>query len=333
MHTDTICTLANLPGVSSWEDAVRDYLRTQAELAGCRTETDRLGNLLVYKQGRQHTATPVLLAAHMDEVGLMITHIEEEGYLRFDLVGAPDRRVLIGKRVCVNGTTGVIGIKAIHLVDREERKKTPPTDQLYIDIGAPNRTEAQKVVAPGDVAWFPRTAAPFGRGLVKGPALTSRIPCAILLELLKKELPVDVTVAFTVQQEVGSRGAFGTAFRLCPHTALVLDTVPAGDVPGSEAGPSLGSGVGIALRDAGTLYHSSLTRSLLTLAKEREIPAVPLTQGSASQSGTLQRSREGCAVAALKLPLRYPHTPSCVADPKDAEAALRLLEAFLQQQV
>ncbi len=330
--TETIQALSNLPGVSSWEEPVRDYLAAEARAVGCSTEIDRLGNLIVRKEGAHPARGTVLLTAHMDEVGLMITDITEEGYLRFDLVGKPDRRCLIGKQMLVNGIPGVIGIKAIHLTDREETKKVPPTDSLYLDIGAEDEAAAKKLVSLGNVAWFRRSCALFGAGLVKGPALTGRIPCAVLLELLRGPVAADCTMAFTVQQEVGSRGAFGAGFRIKPDAAVVVDTIPANDVPGGKRpGLGLGGGVGIALRDEGALYDPNLSAALYRLAQEKHLPAALLTGGSASQGGTVQCSRAGAKTAAIKLPVRYGGTPACVADPADAETALALLRAYLEQ--
>ncbi len=328
---DLIGQLSDLPGVSSYEDSVREWLLARAEEAGCSCEIDRLGNLIVHKRGKKAPASPLLLTAHMDEVGLMITHITDEGYLHFDTVGHLDRRVLIGKRVFVNGIPGVIGIKAIHLVSKEERKKTPALDSLYIDIGAESGEIARNLISLGDVACFQRGCSPFGSGLVKGPALSGRIPCAILLKLLQEDSPVDYSVAFTVQQEVGSRGIFGAAFRIKPGVALVVDTCPARDVPGAGAsGLKLGEGVGIALREKRTVYDVPLSRQLLTLAEQNSIPARLLADGLASQGGSLQTSRSGVTTAVVKVPVRYTGTPSCVAKPDDADAAVRLLQVFLK---
>lgn len=165
-----------------------------------------------------------MLAAHMDEVGVIITRITDDGFLKFDFVGGVDRRVAIGKPVVIghNKVPGVIGLKAVHLVSREERKKAPKTESLYIDIGAKDKESAEKLVELGDYGAFVCQPEEFGDGLFKARAIDDRVGCAIMLKLLEEDLPLDVTFAFTAQEEVGTRGAFGAAFSVTP-----------GDCPGA----------------------------------------------------------------------------------------------------
>ncbi len=330
-----ILALSDLPGVSGWEDAVRDYLLREAAAAGGRVRVDALGNLLVEKKGRRPAPRKILLTAHMDEVGLMVTGFAEDGCLRFDLVGGVDRRCVIGKPVCVGEKQipGVIGIKAIHLVTGGEEKKTPATETLYLDIGARNREEARSLCKLGDVCGFARKASAFGLGLVKGPALTSRIPCAVLLALLREELPVDCTFAFTVQQEVGSRGAFGVGFSVKPEAAIVVDGIAAQDFPGAEGdSPKLGGGPVLSVRDRGTVYDRGLFRTLSDLARVGEIPWQCVGEGSGTEAGAIQRSRAGVPVMAVKVPVRYPNTPANVAALEDGREAVRLLRSFLENE-
>ena len=330
-----ILALSSLSGVYSWEDAVRDYIVKEATAAGGQVRVDALGNVIVEKKGACPAFRKILLTAHMDEVGMMVTDFEEDGCLRFDLVGQVDRRCLIGKPVLVGekGLPGVVGIKAIHLVTREEAKKTPATDTLYIDFGARNKEEAQKLCRLGEVCAFTRKATPFGDGLVKGPALTSRIPCAILLNLLRQELPVDCTFAFTVQQEVGSRGAFGVGFSVKPDAAIVVDGIAARDFPGMEGdSPKLGSGPVLSLMDKSAVYDRGLFNTLSGLAREKSIPWQCVGGGSGTEGGVLQRSRAGVPVLAVKVPVRYPNTPACVASLADSEHTYELLCTSLKKE-
>ena len=228
--------LCRLNGVSGAEDPVRNFIQTQAQPYADSLRSDALGNLIVFKRGKKSTGNKLLLTAHMDEVGVIVTRITEEGFLKFDFVGGVDRRVAIGKPVVLgeNEIPGLIGLKAIHLVSSEEEKKVPKTDALYIDIGAKDREEAEKLVPPGTYGSFVGPPQEFGQGFLKAKAIDDRIGCAIMLELLKEDLPLDVTFAFTAQEEVGTRGAFGTAFSVSPEVALVLETTTAADLPGVE---------------------------------------------------------------------------------------------------
>lgn len=200
--------LCALNAVSSWEDEVRAFLLAEVEPHADRLRVDALGNLIAWKKGRKHTGSKLLLTAHMDEVGLMIRQITDDGYLKFDTVGAIDRRVLLGKPVLVGPkrVPGVVGLKAYHLVSREEEKSVPKLDEFYIDIGARDRAGAEAQVALGDTAAFDSDAGDFGAGLFHGKALGSRLGCAVLLTLLRDELPMDCTFVFTAQKEVGARG-------------------------------------------------------------------------------------------------------------------------------
>ena len=203
---NTLKELCALSGVSSWEDETRAFIRAQAEPYADSIRTDAMGNLIVFKKGRKAAGDRLLLSAHMDEVGLMITRVEDDGTLRFDSVGGIDRRVLMGKRVYVgpHRIPAVIGSKPIHLTTKEERRSVPKMTELYLDMGAENREAAEKLVEPGDVAVFDPECVEFGSGLLKAKAIDDRVGCAVMLELLKEELPMDCTFAFSTQEEVGT---------------------------------------------------------------------------------------------------------------------------------
>ena len=274
---ELIKELCALNGVSGDEDRVREFIRGQAEPYADSIRTDALGNLIVFKKGTKTTGHKLLMAAHMDEVGLIVTHVTDEGYLKFDFVGGVDRRVAIGKSVVLGDQAiqGIIGLKAIHLVSREERKKTPKTDAMYIDIGAKNKEEALKLVQPGTYGSFIGEPEAFGNGLLKAKAIDDRVGCAIMLALMKEELPMDVTFAFTAQEEVGTRGAFGAAFSVSPEIALVLETTTAADLPNVEEHRKVcapGKGPVISYMDGGTIYDRGLFEDLRRLAEDNHIP-------------------------------------------------------------
>ena len=205
---NTLKELCLLNGVSGDEDEVRRYLVSRVKSRATHFHADAIGNLIVFKKGKKSTGNRLMLAAHMDEVGIIATRITEDGFLKFDFVGGVDRRVAIGKPVVIGEkkVPGVIGLKAVHLVSREERKKAPKTESLYIDIGAKDKESAEQLVELGDYGAFVCQPEEFGDGLFKARAIDDRVGCAIMLKLLEEDLPLDVTFAFTAQEEVGTRG-------------------------------------------------------------------------------------------------------------------------------
>lgn len=333
---DLLKQLCSLNGVSGDEDAVRDFLRAQAQPYADSIRTDALGNLIVFKRGRKTTGTKLLLAAHMDEVGIIITHATEEGFLKFDFVGGVDRRVAIGKPVCLgpNRIPGVIGLKAIHLVSREEEEKVPKTDALYVDIGAKDREEALDLVPLGTCGAFVTEPEEFGDGMFKARAIDDRIGCAILLTLMKEELPLDVTFAFTAQEEVGTRGAFAAAFSVTPELALVLETTTAADLPGVDDHRTVcapGKGPVISYMDGGTIYDRDTFERLRSLAQDNGIPWQTKEYiAGGNDARTIQRTKAGVRVAAMSAAVRYLHAPASVGSISDFEHMLALTRLFLQ---
>lgn len=327
--------LCALNGVSGDEDRVRDFIRAQAAPHADALRTDALGNLIVWKKGKKPTGSKLLLAAHMDEVGVIVTKITEEGFLKFDFVGGVDRRVAIGKPVVLGDRNipGVIGLKAIHLVSREEEKKVPKTDSLYIDIGAKDKETAQALVDLGEYGAFVGAPEMLGNGLLKAKAIDDRAGCAIMLELLKEELPLDVTFAFTAQEEVGTRGAFGAAFSVTPEIALVLETTTAADLPGVDNHKRVcapGKGPVISYMDGGTIYDRPLFEDLRRLAEENDIPwQTKEYLAGGNDARTIQRIKSGVRVAAMSAAVRYLHAPASVGSIADFENMLKLTRLFL----
>lgn len=330
--------LCRLNGVSGAEDPVRNFIQTQAQPYADSLRSDALGNLIVFKRGKKSNENKLLLAAHMDEVGVIVTRITEEGFLKFDFVGGVDRRVAIGKPVVLgeNEIPGLIGLKAIHLVSREEEEKVPKTDALYIDIGAKDREEAEKLVPPGTYGSFVGPPQEFGQGFLKAKAIDDRIGCAIMLELLKEDLPLDVTFAFTAQEEVGTRGAFGSAFSVSPEVALVLETTTAADLPGVGGARRVcapGKGPVISYMDGATIYDRDLFENLRRLAEEHGIPWQTKEYiAGGNDARTIQRSRSGVRVAALSAAVRYLHAPATVGSLADFENMWKLTRLFLADQ-
>ena len=239
MNWDMLKTLCRLCGTSGRETAVRDYILTELRQIGLPADAvrvDRLGNVLVHKQGASPANRRVLFAAHMDEVALMITDIHADGSLAFDAVGGVNASAVIGRQVQV-GTDlipGVIGCKPVHLLSADMKKKPADMDSLYCDIGTRSKAESEALVQRGDIIYFADHAQDFGEGSFTAKAIDDRFGCAVLLSLLAQDLPYDTEFAFTVQEEVGLRGAGVAARTIDPEIAVVFEATTAADIPGSE---------------------------------------------------------------------------------------------------
>lgn len=333
----TVKTLCSLFGPSGCEDEVRAYIRKQAEPYADEIIEDTAGNLLIFKQGRATPRKTVMLAAHMDEVGVIIKGVSEDGFLDFDFVGGVDRRVVIGKKVHFGEKRlpGIIGMKPIHMTTKEEREKIPKTKQLYIDIGAVSREAAEQLVDVGMYGCFGGDCTELANGFVRMKAIDDRLGCAILLETLKQELPIDTWFAFTVQEEVGCRGAFVAASRIKPQIALVIEGTTAADSPQSEGADKVcvpGNGPVIAFMDGGAIYDRQLFCLLRSLAEEKEIAWQTKTRiAGGTDAQAIQRSNGGCKVGAISAAVRYIHSPSSVGNIHDFEAMKVLVDAFLEK--
>ncbi len=336
MLLDDLKQLCRLSGVSSREEAVRNWLRDQAAPYASELRVDALGNLIVTKRGARSAPGKLLLAAHMDEVGLMVDRIHDDGTLGFQFVGGINRPVVIGKPVWIgpNRVPAVVGMKPIHLTTRKEREKVPPRDKLYLDIGCASAEEARALVELGDVAVFSDDVLAFGSGLLKAKAIDDRVGCAVLLGLLREDLPMDVTFVFTAQEEVGTRGALAAAFSARPEIALIVEGTTAADLPGLEGGSrvcQVGKGPVLAHMDRRTIYDRALFELLRALAEEHQIPwQMKETISGGTDARAFQRSRSGVRVAGLAAPVRYLHAPSSVASISDCEHLYHLARLFIE---
>lgn len=327
--------LCLLDGVSGNEDAVRDYIIERVKPYADDLRVDPIGNLIVFKKGAVSAPNALMIAAHMDEVGIMVTHITDQGYLKFDFVGGIDRRVVIGKPVAIGEkkVPGVIGLKAIHMTTKAEREKSPKVDELYIDIGAKDKESASRLVSLGDYGAFVSDAVEFDAGMFKAKAIDDRLGCAVMLKLLEEDLSMDVTFAFTAQEEVGTRGAFGAAFSVHPEVALVLETTTAADIPSVDKAKRVcyaGKGPVILQIDSSTIYDRGLFEELRELAEENGIPwqTKELIAGG-NDAKAIQRTREGVRVCAVSAAARYLHAPSTVVSVDDCKNILRLARHFI----
>jgi len=333
---ELIRKLSEIPGVSGCEGAVRKEILALVKDHCHSVETDALGNLLAFKKGVR-AGRRIMLSAHMDEVGLIITGIEEDGLLLCSPVGGIDSRVAFGRAVEIGPQRlpGVIGGKALHHLTAKEKETPPEWDALRIDIGAPSREEAQAAVSPGQRAVFSSSFLELGQDYILGRAFDNRAGCALLVELLRAELPWDCHFAFTTQEETGCAGGATAAYALRPEFGITVETTTAADIPGIGSGEQIcrmGDGPVLSFMDKGTLYDKELYDLALGHALEREIPCQPKTGVvGANESRAVQSAGGGARMLALSLPCRYLHSPSLMLHKGDVAKAYKLLLALIEK--
>ena len=328
--------LCETNGVSGNEGAVRKLILEEITPLADDIQVDSIGNILALKKG-ESPAKRVMLAAHMDEVGLIISGITEKGFLEFKTVGGIDTRVLISKKVAIgeNRVKGIIGIKAIHLQEKSERESVPKVKSLYIDIGAKDKETAQKLVRPGEYAVFDTEFAEFGAGRIKAKAIDDRAGCMVLMDLLHQPCKYDTYFCFTVQEEVGLRGAQVAASRIQPDIALVLEATTCSDVFGSEPHEyvtQLGGGVAVSFMDRSTIVPDRFRTWLYETAQKESIPVqYKNTTMGGNDAGAIHISGRGVRTASLSIPCRYLHSPAGVAAWSDLDAMETLAKLFLKR--
>ncbi len=322
-------------GPSSYEEEIRALIRAKAAPHVDEMRVDAVGNLIVFKRGKKPTGNKLMLCAHMDEVGIIVHSVTEEGYLKFRFLGGVDRRVTLGKPVWLGPgrVPGIIGLKAYHLVSPEEEKRVPKLEDLYIDIGAKNKAEALEMVEIGEYGVFSNECVEFGNGFLKAKAIDDRVGCAILLKLMEQDLPMDCTFVFTVQEEIGTRGAFGAAFSVTPQIALIFEGTTAADSPAMADHKKVcwpGKGPVLSLMDGGTIYDKELFELLRTQAEEHGIPwQVKHYLAGGTDAKAIQRTKAGIRVAGISAAVRYLHSPSSVAAIADFDHMLALGRYFI----
>lgn len=320
---ELIKTLCGIDGTSGDEGAVKDFIISEID-GFCDWKTDALGNIIAFKKGKNPSAKKLMIDAHMDEVGLIVTNITADGFLKFKTVGGMDTSALMFRNVKINGIiNGIICGKPIHLLDKKETEKLPETDSLYIDIGTASKEETESLINIGDRAVI------CGEFLVSGDkiiskALDDRIGCAILINLIKSDSEYDFYASFSVQEELGLRGAKTAAYSINPECALVLEATTAADIADVSAESSvcnLKVGPVVSFMDKATVYDRKLYNAALNsgiLCQPKRAVA------GGNNSGAVHLSREGVRTLAISVPCRYIHTASSVADINDCENAYKL---------
>ena len=333
---ETIKALCTIPGVSGDEAAVRAEIIARMEAHCDELRTDALGNVIAFKRGAKRPQEAILLCAHMDEVGLIVTHIEDDGLLRFAPVGGIDARVLPGKRVEIGEARlpGVIGAVAHHQLTEKEREAVPGADKLFINIGADSKEQAGQAVSVGERAVFAANFGELGGRCIMGRALDNRAGCALLLELLQNDLPYDCHFAFTVQEETGCTGAAVAANATRAGIAIVAETTTAADIPGSGGAQqicALGGGPVVSYADKRTVYDKALydlafeTAGRLGISCQTKSAVV-----GGNDAGAIQQAGTGARVLGVSLPCRYLHSPLLVLHKDDIAATGKLLPALIE---
>ncbi len=326
---ELIKELTEAYGPSGSEGAVREMIKQRIAAHADEVRVDPLGNLIALKKGTPKKgvqARKVMLAAHMDEIGVIITHVDEKGFLRFTRIGGVNPLTLLGSRVAFgDGSIGIIGREK-----PEKRNEFPRMDKMYIDVGAVDKEHLTRKV--GDVATFVRPFVDLGQRLT-AKAFDDRIGCAVLLQTMldQGKSPHDVYFVFTVQEEVGLRGALTSAFGVEPDVAVAVDVTLTGDTP--EARPmavSLGAGPAIKVKDGGMLAHPGVKDWMIDTAERLGLPyQLEVLEGGTTDAMAIQTSRAGVAAGVLSIPCRYVHTPSETVDYEDVQNAVKLLVGLL----
>lgn len=331
---DLLKKLTEANGVSGDEGQVRDIIKEEILPYVDKVYIDGIGNLIAYKKGTSDNAKKLMLCAHMDEVGFIISGFSDDGMLKFKTVGGIDPRVMVSKRVVIGEDRhpGVLGIKAIHLQEAGERNKAVKVKQMYIDVGATSVEEAKKIVKLGDYATFDTTFSPIGENRVKAKALDDRVGCAVLMEILKETYACDIYACFTVQEEVGLRGAGVAAYHVAPDMALVIEGTTCSDVPGVDGhmySTIMGEGPAISMMDGTSIIKSDMVNRLIELAKDNDI-SFQIKKGATggNDAGRIHLSREGVKTAVISVPCRYIHSPVSVLDLDDLNNTVRLVKQF-----
>ena len=328
---------SNADGPSGWEGAVRDEIVKVVRDSVDSLEVDAMGSLVARVApagsngtGRGKRRPHVMLCAHMDEVGFMVTGIEKDGRVRMRRVGGIDPRILMGQvfRIGPKRVRGVAGVLPAHLLTDKDMGKTVPVEDLFLDIGAASREEALEEISLGDLIAFDTTYEAWG-SVRKGKAFDDRAGCAVLASLVQERPPVPVTAVWAVQEEIGLRGAAATARRVTPDVAIVLEGTASGEMPGapeSEQYPRMGGGPTITVMDRSLMADARLIEMLERTAKERKIPTQWKRPGvGGTDAGRIALSGAGVPAAVVSVACRYIHAPAALLDIRDPQRVVELV--------
>jgi endoglucanase len=328
--------LCDLNGVAGNEDEVREYIIKKIRPICDEITVDSIGNVIAFKKGRG-SKYKVMLSAHMDEVGFIVSGHTEKGFVKFKCVGGIDDRILPGQRVLVgrDKLNGVIGAKPIHMQENDERTKITKKKDLYIDIGADSKEEAEKLAPLGEYIAFNSLFTEMGSDCIKAKALDDRVGCAVLMEALKQQFEFDLYACFTVQEEVGLRGSQVAAFRVMPDIAIVIEGTTCSDVPDVDKwnySTVLGDGPALTFLDRTCYCDKKLVEFIHNVGVKNNIKVqYKQTTTGGNDAGQIQRTGIGVKTAAISVPCRYIHSPVSMMNRSDFEGTERLVIAVLNE--
>jgi len=330
--------ISETPGAPGFEDRIRNLIIKQLKGLVDKITIDNLGNIVAYKKGKEKKK--VMIAAHMDEIGFIINHIDENGFLRFYPLGGFDPKTLTAQRVIIHGKkdiTGVMGSKPIHIMKEEEKKKPLEISDFFIDVGM-KKKEVEKIVEIGNPVTRERECIEMGE-CINGKSLDNRISVFILIEALKlikgKTLPYDIYAVFTTQEEVGIRGAQVSTLEIQPNFGFAIDTTIAFDVPGSqphEQITKMGEGVAIKIMDASVITDSRIVSFMKKVANENKIKWQPelMSKGGTDTAGLQRMTKSGSIAGAISIPTRHIHQVIESVNKDDVLSAIQLLSKCLE---
>ncbi len=337
INTDLLAKICKIAGAPGYEQRIRQFVIDEVSPLVDEVQIDAMGNVLAIKKGKEPKRA--MVAAHMDEIGFIVTHIDDDGFIRFHTLGGFDPKTLSSQRVIVHGkedVLGVMGSKPIHLMRPEERSKTVPISEYYIDTGR-SAEEVKKLISIGNPITRDRDLVVMGE-CVNGKSLDNRVSVFILLETLRalkdQEVPYDIYGAFTVQEEVGLRGAISSAGHVNPNFGFGLDVTIAFDVPGAQAHEAvtrLGKGTAIKIMDGSSICDYRMVAYMKEVANNNGIrwQAEVLPKGGTDTAGLQRYGRDGSIAGAISIPLRHIHQTVETVNIEDINHSIELLKACL----
>jgi len=327
-------------GISGFESRIAKLMQDELKKTCENVEIDNFGNVIARKGNGKKK---IMLAAHMDEVGLMVKHISKEGFIYFIKIGGIDDRILPAQRVIIKSKKGdclgIIGTKPPHLQKEEEKKKPLKYEDMFIDIGCKSKEEASQKIEIGDIIIFEPNSGVLNNKLLFGKAIDDRIGCYILLKIMEKlNTSAEVYAVATTQEEVGLKGARTSSFKISPDFALAIDATTAGDTPHineRESALKLGEGVAITIIEAsgrGLIVNEKMKELLINTAKENNIKyQMDIIEGGMTDGAIIHMNKEGVSTGVLSVPTRYIHSPTAVFNIDDVEAAIELAVKAVQK--
>lgn len=311
-NLDLLKKLCTANGISGDENSVREIIINEISDYVTEYKIDNLGNIIAFKKGRNKAVKRLMVSAHMDEVGFIVTDITSDGLIKFDTVGGIDRRVILGRSVLIGGKiNGVTGVKPTHLCDADEGSKIPEINSMYIDIGTDTKEDAEKYISLGDSITFETMYEDNGYS-IKSKAIDDRAGCFMLIQMIKSELEYDAYFTFVVQEEVGLHGAKVASYSVEPDFSIVLESTTAADIPevsGSKQVCNVENGAVIGYMDKRTIYDKIMIKHAVSLAEKNNIKLqFKRSVAGGNDAGVIHESRGGVRTLAISLPCRYLHS-------------------------